>query len=142
MRQLTWINYHEGNFAYIQEKTKTPMGVAASPRLEERLRKYHQYDPMDLNREGCIAICETTDKPYSKDLLVKYFARVRNRAELPKHLQLRDLRRTGATEMAEAGCTEDELRAVTGHQSREILATYVRPTVKLAQSAQNKRFAS
>tara|TARA_R110001632_G_scaffold39527_1_gene98987 strand:+ start:540 stop:1625 length:1086 start_codon:yes stop_codon:yes gene_type:complete len=142
MRQLTWVNYHEGNFSYTQEKTKTPMGVAGSPRLVKRLEEYHQYDPMDLNREGCIAICETTDKPYSKDLLVKYIARVRNRAELPKHLQLRDLRRTGATEMAEAGCTEDELRAVTGHQSREILATYVRPTVKLAQSAQNKRFAS
>ena len=141
MRQLTWANYHEGNFSYTQEKTKTPMGVAGSPRLIERLEKYHQYDPMDLDREGCIAICETTSMAYSKDLLVKYIARVRNRAGLPKHLQLRDLRRTGATEMAEAGCTEDELRAVTGHQSREILATYVRPTVKLAQSAQNKRFA-
>jgi len=140
MRQLTWINYHEGNFAYIQEKTKTQMGVAASPRLVERLRKYHQYIPMDLDREGCIAICETTGNPYSKDLLCKYFARIRKHSGIPTHLQLRDLRRTGATEMAEAGCTEDELRAVTGHQSREILATYVRPTVKLAQSAQNKRF--
>ena len=141
MRQLTWANYHEGNFGYEQEKTKTPMGVAASPRLVERLRDIHNYDPMGLQREGCIAICETTSMPYSKDLLVKYIARVRNRAGLPKHLQLRDLRRTGATEMAEAGCTEDELRAVTGHQSREILATYVRPTMKLAQSAQDKRFA-
>lgn len=141
MRQLTWANYHEGNFGYVQEKTKTVMGVAGSPRLVERLKEHHQYDPTDQNREGCIAICETTGQPYSKDLLVKYHARVRNLAGVPKHLQLRDLRRTGATEMAEAGCTEDELRAVTGHQSREILATYVRPTVKLAQSAQNKRFA-
>lgn len=142
MRQLTWANYHKGNFGYVQEKTKTDMGVAASPRLVQRLKELHQYDAMDLEREGCIAICETTGKPYSKDLLVKYFARVRKASGVPSHLQLRDLRRTGATEMAEAGCTEDELRAVTGHQSREILATYVRPTVKLAQSAINKRFAS
>lgn len=141
MRQLTWANYREGNFGYVQEKTGTPMGVAASPRLIERLRDLHQYDPADLERDGCIAICETTGKPYSKDLLVKYFARVRKASGVPTHLQLRDLRRTGATEMAEAGCTEDELRAVTGHQSREILATYVRPTMKLATSAINKRFA-
>jgi len=142
MRQLTWANYQEGNFGYTQEKTKTLMGVAASPRLIERLKELHQYDPSDLEREGCIAICETTGRPYSKDLLVKYFARVRKASGIPTHLQLRDLRRTGATEMAEAGCTEDELRAVTGHQSREILATYVRPTMKLATSAINKRFAS
>ena len=142
MRQLTWANYHDEQFAYVQEKTKTIMGVAASPRLIERLKEHHQYDPLDLERTGCIAICETTGKPYSKDLLVKYFARVRKQSGIPTHLQLRDLRRTGATEMAEAGCTEDELRAVTGHQSREILATYVRPTMKLATSAINKRFAS
>jgi integrase len=142
MRQLTWANYHDEQFAYVQEKTKTIMGVAASPRLIERLKEHHQYDSLDLERIGCIAICETTGKPYSKDLLVKYFARVRKQSGLPTHLQLRDLRRTGATEMAEAGCTEDELRAVTGHQSREILATYVRPTMKLATSAINKRFAS
>ena len=141
VRQLTWSNYHEGSFGYTQEKTSTSMTVAASPRVVERIKHLHQYDPMDIDREGCIAVCEVTGKPYSKDLLVKYFARVRKSAELPKHLQLRDLRRTGATEMAEAGCTEDELRAVTGHQSREILATYVRPTMKLATSAINKRFA-
>lgn len=38
---------------------------------------------------------------------------------------MRDLGRTGATEMAEAGCTEDELRSVKGHQSRDVLSMYV-----------------
>jgi len=131
MRQLQWDSYHNGMFTYTQEKTGTEMCVPASPRLIERL---------GTAKVGAIAVCETTGKPYSKDLLVKYFARVRRIATVPTHLQLRDLRRTGATEMAENGCTEDELRAVTGHQSREILATYVRPTTKLAMSAMNKRF--
>ena len=53
---------------------------------------------------------------------------------------MRDLRRTGATKMAEAGCTEDELRSVTGHQSRDVLSIYVRPTKKLAAAGINKRF--
>jgi len=51
-----------------------------------------------------------------------------------------DLRRTGATEMAESGCTEDQLRAVTGHKSRVILETYVRPTRRMARAGMNKRF--
>ena len=134
MRQLTWDNYAEGVFNYVQEKNGTPMAVPASPRLIERLETIR-------DRQKHIAICERTGKPYSKDRLIKYFARIRRASGVPTHLQLRDLRRTGATEMAEHGCTEDELRAVTGHQSREILATYVRPTVKLASSAVNKRFA-
>lgn len=134
MRQLKWENYGGGVFDYIQEKTGTPMTVPASPRLIERLERIR-------DRQDFIAVCESTGKPYSKDLLVKYFARIRKASGVPSHLQLRDLRRTGATEMAESGCTEDELRAVTGHQSREILATYVRPTTKLATSAVNKRFA-
>lgn len=135
MRQLRWDNYKDGLFEYVQEKTGTEMAVPASPRLIERLER-------TTKRQDYIGICETTAMPYSKDLLVKYFARVRKHSGVPTHLQLRDLRRTGATEMAENGCTEDELRAVTGHQSREILATYVRPTTKLATSAINKRFAS
>ena len=135
MRQLKWDNYGGGVFDYTQEKTGTIMTVPASPRLVERLERIR-------DRQEFIAICETTGQPYSKDLLVKYFARIRRAAGVPTHLQLRDLRRTGATEMAESGCTEDELRSVTGHQSREILATYVRPTTKLATSAVNKRFAS
>ena len=134
MRQLRWDNFNDGLFEYTQEKTGTEMAVPASPRLVERLEAI-------TNRQNEIAICETTGNPFSKDLLVKYFARIRKQSGLPKELQLRDLRRTGATEMAESGCTEDELRSVTGHQSREILATYVRPTTRLATSAVNKRFA-
>ena len=43
--------------------------------------------------------------------------------------------------MAESGATEDELMAVTGHTSREVLSTYVKKTEKLAARGVNKRFA-
>jgi integrase len=103
--------------------------------LQERLDA-HKTDP-----DGPIIVCETTGKAYDRNLYVKYFARIRRAAGLPKELQIRDLRRTGATEMAEAGCTEDELRSVTGHQSRDVLSIYVRPTTKLAAAGINKRFS-
>lgn len=141
MRQLTWGSYDGIYMEYIQEKTKTRLSVLTSPRLNARLGPLKDSAiGGEKAPEDHIIIAETTGKPYTKDHLVKCFARIRRQAGLPTHLQLRDLRRTGATEMAESGCTEDELRAVTGHQSREILATYVRPTTKLATSAVNKRF--
>ena len=87
-----------------------------------------------------IVICESTGKGYDRRLYSKHAATIRDQAGLPKELKISDLRRTGATEMAESGCTEDELRSVTGHQSRDVLSIYVRPTDKLAEKGIEKRF--
>lgn len=137
MRQLTWQNYNDGHFDFVQEKTKVRVTIPASPRLVERLALSERLaEPQD-------AICksERHGQPYNRYAAYKLAARLRKGAGLPDELQLRDLRRTGATEMAEAGCTEDELRSVTGHKGRGVLNTYVRPTRKLAAGGMNKRFA-
>jgi len=138
MRQLTWESYHDGYFEFQQEKTDTTVTIPASDRLMGRMELIR---PVNVSPTDHIAIYEGTGRPYDRRLFARYAAKVRNAAELPDHLQIRDLRRTGATEMAEAGCTEDELRSVTGHKSRDVLSIYVRPTVKLAASGINKRFS-
>lgn len=138
MRQLTWGNLREDVLVFSQEKTGTEVVIPASPRLMERLRTIR---PSNVLPTDHIVLCEATGKPYDRRLYAKWAVRVRNEAKLPNTLQLRDLRRTGATEMAEAGCTEDELRSVTGHQSRDVLSIYVRPTIRLAAAGINKRFA-
>lgn len=136
MRQLQWKHYKNGVFRFVQEKTGTEVTIPASPRLMQRL------DPLISADDDYIVVCETTGKPYDRFLYMKYFRRLREMAGLSDQLQLRDLRRTGATEMAEAGCTEDELRSVTGHQSRDVLRIYVRPTQKLAAAGIMKRFGN
>lgn len=136
MRQITWDNYRNGVFTFFQEKTNTEVNIPASPRLRERLASFERTEG------GHIVLCEATGRPYDRRLYSKWASKVRSEAGLPFELQIRDLRRTGATEMAEAGCTEDELRSVTGHQSRDVLSIYVRPTTKLAASGINRRFAN
>jgi integrase len=137
MRQLTWSGYKNGYFEFQQEKTGTIVSIPASPRLVARIEGIK---PQNAQNNEQIVLCEATGKPYDRRLYAKWAAKVRLAAGLPSTLQIRDLRRTGATEMAEAGCTEDELRAVTGHQSRDVLSIYVRPTVRLAAAGINKRF--
>lgn len=134
MRQILWQNYKDGHFDFVQEKTKVRVTIPASPRLMERLSE-RTGDP-----SSPICMGERLGKPYDRYAAYKLAARIRAGSGLPKELQLRDLRRTGATEMAEAGCTEDELRSVTGHKGRGVLNTYVRPTRKLAAGGMNKRF--
>lgn len=134
MRQLLWQSYKDGHFDFVQEKTKVRVTIPASPRLIERLEG-RQGTPSDP-----ICMSEHLGHAYDRYAAYKLAARLRKGAGLPDELQLRDLRRTGATEMAEAGCTEDELRSVTGHKGRGVLNTYVRPTRKLAQGGISKRF--
>jgi integrase len=64
---------------------------------------------------------------------------VKSALGLPKELQLRDLRRTALTEMGDAGCTEDEIMAVSGHKSRQVVSVYVQKTDQQAINAVNKR---
>jgi integrase len=135
MRKLRWFDIRNGQANFIQEKTGTKVSFPISETVERRLAE------LDTSTET-IVICEATQRPYDRRLYGKWFARIRKLAGLPDHLQLRDLRRTGATLMAESNCTEDELRSVTGHQSRDVLGTYVRPTLKLAASGMNKRSAN
>ena len=135
MRQITWDSFNDHIFGFEQEKTKTWVDIPASPRLIDRMQLVNRSNWHDF-----VVFYEKTGKQYDRFQYNKVFSRIRSAAELPKELQLRDLRRTGATEMAEAGCTEDELRSVTGHQSRDVLSIYVRPTRKLAAAGIHKRF--
>lgn len=134
MRQLLWGNFDGQVFDFVQEKTKQHVTIPASPALIERLAGHER------SKADTILFYEATSRPYDRYMIYKVSGRVRKATGLPDSLQMRDLRRTGATEMAEAGCTEDELRSVTGHQSRGVLNTYVRPTKKLAAGGMNKRF--
>ena len=136
MRQITWAAYDGEEFDLVQEKTKVRVTIPVSPRLQARL------DPI-RGKDSALIVWKsdiTDEAGYDRYAIYKAVARIRRAAGLPDHLQARDLRRTGATEMAEAGVTEDQLRSVTGHRSRNILNTYVRPTRKLAASAMAKRF--
>ena len=137
MRAVVWGDFNGKVISFRQEKTGVRVEIPASPRLAERL---NHRKPVDTSSNTPIVICEATGKPFDRRLYSKWAAKVRIAAGLPDYLQIRDFRRTGATEMAEAGCTEDQLRSVTGHQSRDVLSIYVRPTIKLAAAGVNKRF--
>ena len=128
MRKLSAEHVKDGVASIQQEKTGIEVEIPLSNAVIERLNTYGY--PVNPN----------TGKPHDRWAVNKLTRRVRIAANLPDELQIRDLRRTGATEMAEAGCTEDELRAVTGHQTRDVLSIYVRPTAKLAAAGVSKRF--
>ena len=134
-RLMTWSNYLDGEFCFHQQKTGTLIETTASDALINRLdalTSNHAPDAFIINYEG-------TGEPYSERLYRKKAQLVRKAAGLPDDLKIADLRRTGASELGEADCTEDQIRSVTGHKSRQVVSTYVKTSRRMANLAQTKR---
>jgi integrase len=136
MRQLKWENFDGETFVFTQEKTKTEIIVDASPRILKRLVADHNM----YGQDDFILNYEKTGTGYDNRMYNKIAALVRKECMLPERLKIRFLRHSGATDLAESGATEDEIAAVTGHKSRQMLNIYVKRTKKLAATAQSKRF--
>lgn len=133
MRQVKFDQLKGYELSFQQEKTGTFVDVELTEEILDRIE--------DLGRdEGTIVLNDVTGRPHTRWSYYKQAAEVKQLVGLPDHLRIADLRRTGATEMAEAGSSADEIRSVTGHQSRDVLNIYVRPTRALARNGMKRRF--
>jgi integrase len=78
-------------------------------------------------------------EPYSEHSISRTFRKIMNTAGLSSRLQLRDIRRTVLTDLANHGATDTEIMAYSGHKSRESLMPYVCISTEQARNAANKR---
>lgn len=134
VRMLRWPNYQAGRIVDVrQAKGKTvvaPIGLPAS------LVALLDATPKDSTH---IIVSEGTKRPYTEVNFERVFADIRLAAGLPDDLQFRDFRRTAATEIAEAAATDDQLRSVTGHKDRNVVARYAVTTEEMTAGAMEKR---
>ena len=65
-----------------------------------------------------------------------------NEAGLSENLRLSDLRRTGTTEMVDAGVSMGNIMAVTGHANPQSVKPYIKHTFDSANYALEKRNAN
>jgi len=113
--RLMWSQHADGGLDIRQTKTGKRIRVPLLPATRERL-----YAADRTSKHAVVS--EATKRPYKMDHFRHEFAQLHAVAELPADLQVRDLRRTAATELGAARATDDEIRAVTGHTSRGIVA--------------------
>lgn len=135
VRQLTWEQLHGDVFTFEQEKTGTKVSIPISDALKKRLETYSP------SRTGTVVIYENTGQPFDRFMYYKAFRRVAKAAGINPDLRMADLRRTGATFLAQQGCTEDEIMSITGHKVRETLTIYVNRTETTARNAMAKAWA-
>lgn len=130
---MRWDQWSGSHIKVRQAKTKRLLNLKAPSALKAMLD--------GLERRGpTILVTHRLKQPWTSDGLRASFNKARKRAGV-EDLHFHDLRGTAVTRLAEAGCTEPEIAAVTGHSLKavgEILDRYLSRTTALSDAAMDK----
>ena len=141
MRLLEWdaINFDTQTVYIKQSKRKAEVHLPIEDDLFAMLMQqnkdfgFQQYvAPRPKPRNGMFI-------PYSLQKLPLYARKIMNDAGLSPELRLSDLRRTGTTEMVEAGVGMAQIMSVTGHSNPSSVKPYLKNTLSSANSALTAR---
>lgn len=142
---LQWTDYisEQQVLEIVQKKTGTCLVIPISDKAAKILDNWYN----DQDFAGLLMYLSpyifgiNAVTPWDQSNLNKVFNKIKEAAGLRKEIQLRDLRRTAATDAINAGVTEDELRAIGGWKSRQVISTYARANIQTARNAQQKRWS-
>lgn len=116
--KLRWEDIQDGVITVVQQKTNTSVWVPIHPKLQAELDLIRwKRGPVVLSRLG---------KPRSAGHLSSFFTRQIDLAKMPKGCVLHGLRKTTSRKLAELGCSDAEIMAITGHLTREMVTLYTR----------------
>jgi len=143
MSNLKWENYNldTGVLKLEQSKRRARVELPTPKHLHEMLVNQHG----DVGFDGQPYIApkiyygRILSKPYDKLLLGSVSKKIKKEAGLPDSLWIMDMRRTGTTEMVDAGVPLPQIMAVTGHSNAQSLTPYMKNTLTSATEALTKR---
>jgi integrase len=141
MRMLKFsnINFDKGILNLQQSKRRAVVHLPISQDLLDMLKQQKQ----DYGFQEYVApmpkAIRGSYKPYTLVGLSKIARQAITDCGLPNELRIADLRRTGTTEMVEAGVSMGQIMSVTGHVNPSSVAPYMKNTYVSAESALTKR---
>jgi integrase len=126
--RMGWQHIQGDQIAVRQEKTNEPLLIPLHPLLMDTLR--------GLPRKNLPFLMSERGAAFTSNNFGNYFRDRCDEAGL-KHLSFHGLRKLATVRLVEAGCTNEQIRAVTGHKSDSSLRTYTRKAdqAKLARQA-------
>jgi integrase len=124
---MSWDDFDGAYMTVTQDKTKKPLEVYCPPRLQAYLAT--------LPRTGRHIVAKNITQPIGKRAAQKAVEDVRDALGIlrgEKRLVPHGWRYTAARILADAGCSDSEIQAVTGHKTLEMVVKY------RAQASQRK----
>jgi integrase len=130
--RMGWQHIQGDCIAVRQEKTSTPLLIPIDEPLAAVLAV--------LPRTNMTFLVTEFGKPFSPPGFGNWFRERCDEVGLPQ-CSAHGLRKLAATRLAHAGCSNQEIKAITGHRSDSALAPYVRAAdqVRLARAAMERR---
>ena len=141
MRLLTWDNIDLAERKLYLEQSKRRADVTLP--IEDDLLEMLVQQEQDFGFQQYVVPRTTPVQgeyhPYSMQRLSKAGRAVMRQAGLAEELRLMDLRRTGTTQMVEAGVPMGQIMSVTGHSNPQSVKPYMKNTYSSANSALTMR---
>ena len=141
MRLLTWDNFDFANRKLSLEQSKRRAEVTLP--IEDDLYDMLIHQEQDFGFQQYVVPrtmpVQGQYQPYSMERLSKAGRAVMREAGLSEELRLMDLRRTGTTQMVEAGVSMGQIMSVTGHTNPQSVKPYMKNTYSSANSALTMR---
>jgi len=135
MLQFSSIDFDKSVLNLQQSKRRSVVHLPISLDLLEMLKQQAK----DYDFQSYVAPYPTPMRgkyaPYTMQRLSKVARRVMDLANLPDDLRISDLRRTGTTEMVEAGVSMGQIMSVTGHANPQSVKPYMKNTYASAENA-------
>ena len=143
---LTWESYNSrrGAICILQSKRGVELWVPPTQKLRvalQRARREQELSARGKNIDECYICSTKTGKKWHRRNFTKTVRYIARAAGIPDDLQIRDLRRTAATEGAAAGATPWEMMAAGGWQHQACIRPYFVHTQQQAAAFQAKREA-
>ena len=117
MVRLGWQHLSGDTIAVRQEKTDTPLMIPMHPELIRALAS--------IPRTNLTFLMTEKGAPFTPAGFGNWFRDQCNAAGLPQ-CSAHGLRKSAATRLADAGCSQAQIKAMTGHRSDSALAPYTR----------------
>ena len=135
MLEFSSIDFDKSVLNLQQSKRRSVVHLPISLDLLEMLKQQAK----DYDFQPYVAPYPTAKRgkyaPYTMQRLSKVARRVMELANLPDTLRISDLRRTGTTEMVEAGVSMGQIMSVTGHANPQSVKPYMKNTYASAENA-------
>ncbi len=123
---MGWTAYDGTTIRLVQQKTKRPLVLSVHPTLKVELDQW--------DRKATTILVNARGQPWTGDVLSHGMSDAMVRLGLPEGLNIHGLRKLAAANLANAGCSMNEIAAVTGHRTLAMVQLYT-------QSADQERLA-
>lgn len=116
--KMQWNHIRDGGIEIVQQKTKAFVWVPMHPELASLVS--------EAPKKAVTILTNPEGKPYTTQALKLAFRKTCNLSGLPMGCVFHGLRKTAAVMLAEAGCSNEQIKAITGHRTDKMVSHYTK----------------